>query len=150
MATTFDKRRHEHDIWEEKIMDIIRPFTDRRHLPDRRVSFGQLPCSWDLKTTVFVEDQSRREYLRLWDEGELVFIVYKNGDGDQYGDGEWYADWVKYLDWIGPFPPSPRSTSGDDYYRIDAGRKLKLKDFLERAGDEVKLLRDVAHQEVRP
>jgi len=141
MSIIFNKRRQKHDALEEDVLNIVRPYTDRRHLPDRRVSFSGIPCSYDFKTNVHVENNSYKEYMRLWSEGELVFIIYQNGDGEEYGDGELYADWIQYLNWIGPIPASINSTSGDNYYRIGTGRKLKLKDFLKKANDEVELFR---------
>lgn len=131
----FHRRAARHDELEARVMDVVRRFTDRKHLPDRRVSFSQTPVSFDVKTNVFVEDNSRNEYFRLWEEGELVFIVFRDGDGEKYGDGKLYADWIVNLKWRGPFPASERSTSGDDYYRISDGRPLF--DFLETAATEV-------------
>lgn len=131
----FERRAERHDVLENKIMDIIRPYTDRRHLPDRRVSFAQTPVSWDLKTNIFVENNSHDEYFRLWSEGEPVFIVYQNGDGEKYGDGRFYADWIINLTWHGPFPASANSTCGDDYYRISGGRELM--EFIKYATFEV-------------
>lgn len=125
----FRERAEKHDKIENEIMNMIRPFTDRRHLPDRRISFADTPCSWDLKTNIFVEDSSHDEYFRLWGEGEPVFIVYVNADG------KYYADWIINLSWQGPFPPSQKSTSGDPYYRIDGGRELM--DFVNNAKYEV-------------
>ena len=134
----FDKRREKHDKIENVIMDKMRPYTDRKHLPDRRVSFSQIPCSWDMKTNVFVEDNSYDEYWRLYLEGEPVFIVYINGDGDEYGDGKLYADWIFNIDWSGPFQASKKSTCGDDFYRISGGRLLE--EFLIKVGTEIKNL----------
>jgi len=122
----FDGRRKAHDKAEEKVMDIIRPFTTRRHLPDRWVAFNNKLCAWDMKTTIFVEDNSRNEYFRLISEGIPVFIVYQN-------DGITLAEWVQRLVWIGPLPPTKKSTSGDPYYRISGG--ISLLEFLEKAKD---------------
>ena len=119
----FEERRKEHDELEISIMNIIRPFTDRKHLPDRRVSFGGIPYSFDVKTNVFVEDNSRDEYFRLWNEGEQVFIVFKDKSDDII-----YADWIINLKWKGPYPPSPNSTSGDPYYIVSSSKTLD--DFL--------------------
>jgi len=126
----FIPRAEEHDRIEVSIMNHMRKFTDRRHLPDRRVSFSQTPCSWDLKTNVFVESNSHDEYFRLWAEGEPVFIVYRNKDNNDY-----YADWIINLSWTGPISPSANSTSGDPYYRIAGGRTLD--EFLKSAAREV-------------
>lgn len=125
----FRERAEKHDKLENEVMDMIRPFTDRRHLPDRRISFADTPCSWDFKATIFVEDSSRDEYFRLWNDGEPVFIVYLNNDG------KYYADWITNLSWLGPFPPSKKSTCNDPYYRIDGGRELM--DFVNNAKYEV-------------
>jgi hypothetical protein len=117
----FSERAKIHDELETSVMNIIRPFTDRRHLPDRRISFKQVPVSFDIKTTIFVEENSHDEYFRLWDEGEQVFIVYKNLYNPH---AEILADWIINLAWSGPYPPSPNSTSGDPYYKISGGKPL--------------------------
>jgi len=131
-ANVFRSRMKEHDELETRIMDIIRPFTDRKHLPDRRVSFHNKPVSFDVKTRVFVEDNAHDEYFRLLAGGEPVFIVYQNGDGKKYGDGKLYAGWIEQLTWAGPFKKSTRSTCGDNYYRISGG--VPLADFLKEVG----------------
>lgn len=123
----FEERRRKHDKFENDVMDIVRPFTDRRHLPDRRVSFGDVPCSFDVKTNIFVEDNSHDEYFKLLSEGEPVFIIYRYKEIV-------YADWITNLKWIGPFPASPKSTSGDPYYRIESQRTLAA--FLKHARAE--------------
>ncbi|MHC4635777.1 MAG: hypothetical protein ACYSYU_11305 [Planctomycetota bacterium] len=114
-----------HDKFEEEIYQYMRPYADRKHLPDRRQSFSNIPCSWDAKQNVFVEDNSYHEYWRLFNEGEPMFIVYRNGDGVNYGDGKIYADWLHKLKISGPFEASPNSTCMDDYYRIEPGRTLE-------------------------
>jgi len=119
----FEKRRQEHDKLENRIMDIIRPFTDRKHLPDRRVSFGGIPYSFDVKTNVFVEKNSHDEYFRLWNEGEQVFIVFQDKNRKML-----YADWIINLNWSGPHPPRSQSTSGDPYYIVSSQKTLN--DFL--------------------
>ena len=129
MNSIFEERAKKHDELENEIMGIVRPFTDRKHLPDRRVSFGGVPCSFDVKTTIFVEDNSHDEYFRLWNEGEPVFIVY------QITTSQLYADWIINISWAGPFPPSKNSTCGDPYYRIDGGRGLN--EFLNNAEHEI-------------
>jgi hypothetical protein len=119
----FHERKKKHDEFEEKVMDIMRPFTTRRHLPDRFVSFNDKLYAFDMKTTPFVEDKSHDEYFRLCREENIpVFIVYVN-------DGEIMADWITKLTWQGPFPPSEKSTCGDPYYKISGGRTLE--EFLE-------------------
>jgi hypothetical protein len=122
----FQKRLKRHDELEEKVYKDLRGTADRQHLPDRRQSFAGIPCSWDLKTNVFVEDNSYDEYWRCWNEGEPIFLVYRNGDGDEYGDGELYADWLSKLVFSGPFEASIRSTCDDDYYRLSGGRKYEV------------------------
>ena len=97
-------------------MRTVRRYTDRKHLPDRRVSFGGVPVSFDVKTTIFVEANSHNEYFLL-SHSEPVAIIYKDGEVV-------CADWKENLTWSGPFPPSPNSTSGDSYYRISGGRPL--------------------------
>ena len=130
----FERRVKIHDKFENEIMDIVRPYTDRRHLPDRRVSFGGVPCSFDVKSTVFVEANSHDEYFRLLKEGEPVFIVFKDKNDDVL-----YGDWIDDLVWAGPFAPSDNSTSGDYYYRITSQRTLA--DFLKNARAEA-----IAHE----
>lgn len=127
----FARRRQRHDELENNIMDIVRPFTDRRHLPDRRVSFGGIPCSFDVKSNIFVEDSSHDEYVNLWNEGEPVFIVFTNKQEPDII----YADWIIFLMWQGPFPATERSTSGDPFYRIASNRTLE--EFLAKAKEEL-------------
>jgi hypothetical protein len=116
-------RQEHHDSEEEKTMNVIRPFTDRHHLPDRWVSFNGKLCAWDLKTNVFVEDNSHDEYFRLFKQDKIpVFIVYID-------QGQELANWIQSLRWDGPNPPSPNSTCGDSYYRISGG--IPLQDFLD-------------------
>jgi hypothetical protein len=120
----FDERRRKHDAKEEEVMNIIRPFTTRRHLPDRWCSFNGKIIAWDMKTNIFVEKNSHDEYFRVFhDDGIPVFIVYTKDNID-------YANWIQALDWRGPLPPSPRSTSGDPYYIISGG--LPLMEFLKQ------------------
>lgn len=134
----FESRRIEHDKQEAEVMDIVRPYTTRRHLPDRWVSFGDTICAFDVKTNCFVENRSHDEYFRCLAEDVPVAIVYRNGKtGDKYGgDGELHADWIYNLTWHGPFAASSKSTTGDNYYRISGGRLLA--DWLQSAGEEVK------------
>ncbi len=114
----FIQRMKEHDEFENKIMDILRPYTTRKHLPDRFVSFGDKLFAWDAKTTIFVEDKSHNEYFRIQNENNIpVFIVYQDGDDIR-------ADWISKLTWSGPYPPSKNSTCMDNYYRISRGRTL--------------------------
>ena len=121
----FEQRRKKHDEEEERIMNFIRPYTDRRHLPDRWVSFNGMLCAFDIKTSVFVEKNSHDEYFRVFErDGIPVFIVYCDGENR-------LANWIQSLEWRGPFPPSPRSTSGDPYYRISGG--IPLDEFVKRA-----------------
>ena len=108
----------EHDNYEDQIMDLVRPFTDRKHLPDRWVSFAGVLCPFDVKTTIFCEDKSHNEYQRLSDSGYGMWIVYR----DKNEPDIWYADWFKTLSWSGPYPPSYKSRSGDPYYTISGGR----------------------------
>ena len=128
----FEKRLKIHDEFEDEVMNIVRPFTNRRHLPDKRVSFGGIPCSFDVKTNIFVEDSSHEEYFRLLREGEPVFIIFKDKQKDIT-----YADWIDNLVWAGPFAPRERSTSGDSYYRITSQRTLDefLKSVMVEAKD---------------
>jgi hypothetical protein len=120
----FDERRQKHDQKENEVMDRMRPFTNRRHLPDRWVAFHGMLCAWDLKTNVFVEKNSHDEYFHTFEhDGVPVFIVYSDGNQD-------LANWIQMLNWQGPFPPSPKSTTGDPYYRISGG--IPLDEFLEQ------------------
>jgi hypothetical protein len=118
----FKKRSKYHDEKEDEVMNAIRPFTDRRHLPDRWVSFRGMLCAWDLKTNIFVEDNSHNEYFHVFEkDGIPVFIVYLDG-------GKYFANWIQNLNWQGPYPPSKNSTSGDPYYKISCG--IPLDEFL--------------------
>lgn len=132
----FSKRLKEHDTLEETVTDFIRLFTDRKHLPDKRVSFGGIPVSYDIKTNVNVEDSSHHEYFRLLSEGEPIFIVYQ----DKSNDNKIYVDWIQNLDWHGPIPPSPNSTCNDPYYRISGGRNLE--DFMTHALQETRSIKN--------
>jgi len=115
----FETRRIQHDKKEEEVMNIIRPYTDRRHLPDRWIAFRGMLCAWDMKTNIFVEKNSHDEYFRVFKhDGIPVFIVYQDQENGLM------ADWINRLEWRGPFPPSPKSTSGDPYYRISGGKPL--------------------------
>ena len=121
----FEERRRKHDEEEERIMNFIRPYTDRRHLPDRWVSFNGMLCAFDVKTGIFVEKNSHDEYFRVFrQDGIPVFIVYRDG-------GKRLANWIQLLEWSGPFPPSSKSTSGDPYYKISGG--IPLDEFIKRA-----------------
>ena len=103
-------------------MNLVRPFTTRRHLPYRWCSFNNKIVAWDMKTTIFVEKNSHDEYFRVFqDDGIPVFIVYTDKEIQ-------YANWIQLLNWRGPMPPSPRSTSGDPYYIVSGG--LPLMNFL--------------------
>lgn len=121
----FRRRQRRHDRYEAMVMNLLRPHTTRKHLPDRRVSFNGNIYSWDFKTKCFVEANSHDEYHRLLGEGEEVFIVYRN-------DMRLRAGFINDLRWDGPHPPSPRSTSGDSYYIISGG--MSLRDFIELLG----------------
>jgi len=124
-SSKFIERLDKHDKLKEEVMDIIRPYTSRRHMPDSRIAFNDIPCSWDLKVTTAVEKASHDEYFRLYkEENEWIFIVYKNGDGKDYGDGKLYADWIHKLKWSNLYSPSKNSTCNDYYYRISGGRLL--------------------------
>ena len=125
MKDKFAERVKVHDEFESKIMDKMRPFTTRKHLPDRFVSFPNKLYAWDAKTNIFVEKNSHDEYFRVQEENNIpVFIVYQD-------KGIIMAGWITEINWEGPFPPSPNSTSGDPYYRISGGRTLD--EFLEGA-----------------
>ena len=124
MENKFRRRVKRHDELEIKVMNVMRPRTTRKHLPDRWVSFNDKIYPWDMKSNVFVEDNSHDEYFRLLDEGYRPFIVYRNKQ-----DGIIRADFIDNLTWSGPFPATKRSTTGDDYYRIAGGRLLD--DFLD-------------------
>jgi len=124
MEEKFRSRVKKHDKLESEVMDIVRPYTTRKHLPDRWVSFNDEIYPWDMKSNVFVEDNSHAEYFRLLDEGYRPIIVYRNKQ-----DMIIRADFIDSLTWSGPYVASPKSTTGDDYYRIAGGRLLK--DFLE-------------------
>jgi len=114
----FYERMEQHDKFEKEVLDIIRPFTTRRHLPDRFVAFQDKICALEVKTTVCVEDKAHDEYFRVHEEtGIPVFIVYKD-------NGIIKADWITNLSWAGPFPPSENSTCGDFYYIISGERTL--------------------------
>ena|SRR3990167_4125243 len=118
-----------HDRLEQEVMDLVRPYTDRKHLPDRWVSFSGIICPFDVKTTVHCEDKSHNEYLRLVREGFYgMWIVYRDY-------GTLYADWFNNLRWGGPYPPRINSRSGDPYYRIGGGRLLD--EFLRCASREI-------------
>ena len=119
MNDKFTERMKRHDEFENEVMDIIRPYTTRRHLPDRFVSFRNKIYAWDAKTSIFVEDKSHDEYFRLYEENGIpVFIVYKDNE-------MLMADWITNLSWLGPYPPSENSTCGDPYYIIGGGRPLE-------------------------
>lgn len=123
----FEKRIKIHDEKEEQILDIIRPYTTRRHLPDRWVSFNDKICAFDCKTACFLEVKSYNEYMRvIKDDGIPVFIVY-------HDYGKLLANWMQRLKFSGPYPPSVKSTSGDYYYKISGGIPLDV--FLEEAGN---------------
>jgi len=122
--SVFDARKQIHDEAEERAMEVIRPYTTRRHLPDRLISFYDRICAWDMKVSIFVEQNSHDEYFRLLDEGIPVFIVYQ-----QRNEVALKADWIQNLRWDGPKSPSKKSTSGDPYYIIDGG--IPLRKFLE-------------------
>ena len=55
MNEKFAERIKAHDKFENEIMDVMRPFTTRKHLPDRFVSFSDRLYAWDAKTNIFVE-----------------------------------------------------------------------------------------------
>jgi len=122
MLTRFYQRLKIHDEGEEQVMNIMRPYTDRRHLPDRWVSFNGKIHAFDFKTGTFVEKAAHDEYFRVLEQdGIPVFIVYcKNG--------QYLAGFIQSLNWKGPFPPSENSTNGDPYYQISGG--IPLAEFL--------------------
>lgn len=118
----FKERLKKHNKLENKVANIIRPYTTRNHLPDRFVVLGDYVVAWDLKSNIFVEKNSHDEYFRLQNHDRIkVFIVYDNAQ---------YAEWIDNLNWDGPNPPTKNSTSGDPYYKISGG--ISLNDFLER------------------
>lgn len=120
----FESRRAKHDELENKVMDMLRPYTTRRHLPDRFISFNNKLYAWDFKTNVFVEKNSHDEYFRIFmEDGIPVFIVYLE-------KMRFMAEWITRLDWNGPLPPSAKSTSGDPYYIISGG--LPLLEFVKQ------------------
>ena len=130
-AEKFQNRMKKHDEFESDVMDQMRPYTTRKHLPDRFISFNDNLYAWDAKTTIFVEDSSYEEYFRIQQEtGIRVFIVYQGNPHDVI-----FADWIDNLIWHGPFPPSRNSTSGDPYYRIEGSRTFE--EFLSSAKVEV-------------
>lgn len=127
-AELFAERAAYHDELENEVMGIIRPFTTRRHLPDKWVSFNNKLCAWDLKTSIHVEEDAHDEYHRLVvEDGVPMFIVYDRNRPEH----EWYADWVQRLTWKGPYPPSSNSTANDPYYKISGG--VPLAEFLQQA-----------------
>ena len=118
----FERRKQKHDALEPVIADIIRPYTCRRHLPDRLIGLNNKVVAWDLKTGVFVEDNSHDEYFALQKDNNIpVFIVY-------HDKGERLAGWIDELQWSDKKQSSEKSTSGDDYYIISGG--IPLEDFL--------------------
>lgn len=120
----FEERRRKHDQKEDEVMNKIRPYTKRRHLPDRWIDFNGMLCAWDMKTNIFVEKNSHDEYFRVFEhDGIPVFIVYSDGNHD-------FANWIQLLNWQGPYPPTTRSTTGDPYYRISGG--IPLDEFLKQ------------------
>lgn len=120
----FEDRVRLHDELEDKVMDFIRKFTTRKHMPDRFISLRDRVVAWDFKTSNNVEEASRNEYFRLLEkDGIPVFIVYKVGK-------QVYAEWIQNLTWKGSFAPTSNSTSGDRYFKIDGG--VKLSEFMER------------------
>lgn len=128
LSNWFKRRTEEHDKLEEEAMKEIRKWTtSRKHIPDRRVAFSDIPCSFDVKTSNNVEDLAHDEYFRLWYENhEPIFIIY---------DHNQYADWIINLIWEGPFSSSDFSTTGNSYYKISGGRKFR--DFLFFIDDEI-------------
>lgn len=133
----FHKRVKEHDKLEAEVMNIIRPYTTRKHLPDRWIALRDIVVPWDFKSNIFVEDNSHDEYFRLLEEGYKPFIVYRDKKRMEFR-----ADWIQNLIWTGPFPASQNSTSGDDYYRISGGRLLDV--FLKHATREMVEGKDTA------
>lgn len=130
----FNNRYGAHDKLENELMDEIRPYTTRRHLPDRWVSFSGELCPFDLKaSSPFMEDNSHDEYFRLLEAGFYVWIIYRDGNG------KLRADWLSRLKLTGPCAPSPKSRNGDPYYSIRGGRPYK--DFLKAAAKEVEAMR---------
>jgi hypothetical protein len=126
MLTRFYQRQKIHDEGEEQVMNLMRPYTDRRHLPDRWVSFNGKIHAWDFKTNIFVEKDSHDEYFRVLKQDNIpVFIVYCD-------KGQKLANFIQSLNWEGPFPPSLNSTNGDQYYRISGG--IPLAKFLREIG----------------
>ena len=130
----FHERAKRHDAFEEKVMNELRKHSSRKHLPDRWISFGGNVCALDIKTTVFVEDNSHDEYFRLYNEDEIpVFIVYYDKSKDKT-----FMEWIHLLTWKGPFEPSKNSTSGDHYYIISGGREKET--FLANVSEELETL----------
>lgn len=123
-------RFHEHDNLESEVMDIIRPFTTRRHLPDRWVSIGNILCPFDVKTTVNCEDKSHYQYAQLSEVGFGMFIVYRS-------NGVLLANWFDDLQWAGPFKPTDNSRNHDPYFKITGGGE-PLAEFVRNATQDVR------------
>lgn len=70
----FEERRQKHDQKEDEVMNKIRPFTKRKHLPDRWIDFNGMLCAWDLKTNVFVEQNSHDEYFYTFENDGFLFV----------------------------------------------------------------------------
>jgi len=67
-----------HDEWQEKIMDIIRPYLTNTHIPDVRIMINHVLFSIDFKTTINIEKNSHDMYFYLLSKGEKVAIVYNS------------------------------------------------------------------------
>ena len=117
-------RFKKHDEWQEEMMKIIRPFTSMKHLPDVRISIGNLLFSIDFKTTRNVEKNSHDTYFKLFDVGDPVAIVYNDRPSEKADNGIIRADWIINLTWNGPYPPRENSRSHDHFYIISGGKPL--------------------------
>lgn len=128
MTLPNNDRFREHEQFQAKMLDIIRPYTDLKHLPDIRISINKVIFYIDFKTTSNVEKNSHDTYFGLLYDGEKVALVYNNRPSEKLPDGDVLAGWINELVWAGPYPPSIRSRSGDPYYRISGG--IPLVEFL--------------------
>lgn len=126
-VSLFRRRLEKHDKLEEKIMNILRIVSHRKHLPDRWISIGDKVCAIDVKTSIYVEDNSHDEYFRVLSEGTPVIIAYEL-------NGVIRANWIQNLQWNGPYPPTPNSTCGDHYYMISGG--VPIYEFLVQAYEQ--------------
>ena len=123
-----DERFAEHDKWESEMMNVFRKYMTNSHLPDVRIFICNTIFSIDFKTTRNVEKNSHDMYFHLVDSGEKVAICYIPRPGVTAEKLPPLCAWITNLKWEGPFPPSIRSRSGDQYYRIFGG--LSVMDFI--------------------